>query len=84
MSLRTRRQRNKETKAINLENGWNPNFETGTLVIATQAMWTIEAHQVFEYQGGCDHPEYGWAIQLKDCDLTIPAHLFKERFRQIV
>lgn len=84
MSLASRRARNKPTKAITLENGWNPNFEPGTKVVARKAMWTITAHQVFEYQGGCDHPEYGWAIHLKDCNLTIPGYLFEDGFLQIL
>lgn len=74
----------RKTESIILENGWNANVEYGGLVVASRSMWSISAGEVFEYQGGCDHDEYGWAIQLKDCDLTIPASNFETCFRKIV
>lgn len=84
MAIKKTQIRNKPTKEIKLENGWNPNFPVGTKVVARKQFYTINAHDVFEYQGGCDHPGFDWAIILKDCDLTIPAHVFEEYFLQIV
>lgn len=73
-----------KTKKITLENGWNPNFEAGTKVVAIANMWTIKPGDEFVYSGGCDHPEYGWAVQLQNCDLAIPVYLFEGNFKQIV
>ncbi|MDD2505288.1 MAG: hypothetical protein PHF21_03320 [Bacilli bacterium] len=68
---------------IKLEQGWNPNFEPGTAVIAIKPCWTIKVGQVFEYKGGCDHPDWGWAIFLKDCDIHIPGYVFETHFRKV-
>ena len=54
-----------ETTKIVLENGWNPNFDSGTKVIATRDVYAVKAGTVLEYKGGCDHPEFGWAIHLE-------------------
>ena len=37
--------------------------------------------KVFEYQGGCEHPVYGWVFNLKGCDLEIAEGTFKQHFK---
>jgi len=73
-----------KTAEITLYDGWNPRFKAGTKVVATRPFYTANVGDVFEYAGGADHPDYGWAIFLKDCDLVIPAYYFETRFEQVL
>ena len=86
-----------DTSKIILENGWNPNMESGQKVQLVGTFYALEIGTILEYRGGCDHPEHGWSIHLEGGEpnflpgetpretgtYSVPGYQFERLFKKI-